>query len=254
MKSDSLEPLLKTLKPDVAVPAGLAARIMQAVDKKAAVLERRQVFWSSLKLAFGVTALIYGFTAVVLNLLNSDLSSYLGVVNEDPSVLLTYEGARALLEQVPVLSALIFFAGLVYSIRHLMIRGVRARKLSSVMAGLFVVVAAGSFVGGIAVGATQSGTSTADASSVLFNPVVTKSSDYQYSSSGEVTQVENVDADTVEVTILLPDGTEKTVEVPLSVLAEKEVIQKGDRLYILGQPGGFKKPGNMKANFVHFGQ
>jgi uncharacterized membrane protein YhaH (DUF805 family) len=257
MKPDRIDRLLHGLPSDQTVPRGLSARILEAVEQRAAKLERRQIFWAALRLSLGVTAVIYGFTAMVLNLLNSNLNSYMEVVAEDPSILFTVDGLRALMEQVPILSALIFFTGLVYSIRHLMMRGVRARKLSTVMAGLFVVVACGSFVGGIAVGATNSGQMSVEASSVLFNPVVTPSSDYQYSSSGEVTSVENVDSETVEVTILLPNGTKKTVDVPQSVLDKNSdrVIKEGDKIYILGKPGGFPgKQGNFKANFIHLGE
>ena len=251
MKTDKIDQALEKMQADVPVPSGLSARIMKAVEKKAVVLERRQIFVGSVQLALGVSAVIYGFTAIILNLLNGDLNGYLSVVSEDPSLLFTEEGLRALFEQVPILSALVFFAGLVYSIRHLMLRGVRIKKLSSVMAALFVVVAFGSFVGGMAVAANMSGSVTASASESLFTPLVTASNDYQYSSSGEVASVTDLDEETVEVTVLLPGGGQKIVEISKDSMAYKNVIQEGDKLFIVGKPGGFKKSGNMKANFVH---
>src|SRR3989338_6717931 len=101
MNLKPIDHYLEQMEADTPVPAGLSERIMKAVDKRARVLEKRQLFWSSIQLSLGVTAAIYGFTATVLNFLNADLVSYFGVVSENPALLATSDGLLALLEQIP---------------------------------------------------------------------------------------------------------------------------------------------------------
>ena len=91
MKTDKIDQALEKMQADVPVPSGLSARIMKAVEKKAVGIEGRQIFWGSVQLALGASAVIYGFTAIILNLLNGDLNGYLSVVSEDPGLLFTQE-------------------------------------------------------------------------------------------------------------------------------------------------------------------
>lgn len=255
----NLEPILKELKPWTPTPKGLAHRIQTVVHRQAERTSNRIVFWSSVRLALGLCSVILGFTFLVVQWSYAEPLTYLSSVWSEPSLLTSWSGLRAFAEQMMLVPILFFLGGLIYVVRHIMIRGLKSgRVLTGMMASLFVVVAVGSFVGGIAVGASGSESITAFASETIFNPFVKPSSGFSYTAKGVIQSAEEESDLLILVTLELSNGDTKRVEIPKGVWKKHgDEIGAGvgtgfvgKKIFVVGDVGSAED--SLRANFFKF--
>lgn len=255
----TLEPILKELNAWTPVPKGLAHRIQKAVHKEAERAGHRFVFWSSVRLALGLCSVILGFTSLVVQWSYAEPLTYISSVWSEPSLMASWSGLRAFAEQVMLLPFLFFLGGLIYVVRHIMIRGLKSgRVLTSMMASLFVVVAVGSFFGGIAVGASGSESITAFASETILNPFVKPSSGFSYTAKGIVQSAKEESDLLILVTLELSNGDTKLIEVPKGVWKKHGDTMGGGlnqgfigkEIFVVGDIGSMEN--SLRANFFKF--
>jgi hypothetical protein len=258
MKEKQLEKILKKMDSEIKVPAGLAAKISTKVDARAKVLERRQLVWSTAKLGAALLVMIYGLTAATITLMESQIVTFLATIVEVPSLLFSYEGARALLERLPVVSGVILLGAALYAVRHMAIRGVRKNTaiLGTVMASLAVVVVSGAFVAGMAIGVNSSDDVQQLAGNKIFSPIVQAASQHQFGTSGQLASVEVTD-DGAFMLLKTADGEERSVSVGpkfIDDFKKKNGVEPkpGDNVFIIGHPeapfpGGTPE---IKANYL----
>lgn len=230
MKDSTLAKYMKKIDEDVKVPKGLAAKISKSVGKRVAMLEKRRIITSFLKLGVAFGFVIYGLTATIMNIVGSGFVTYMSSIGEDPSILFSSDGFLAFWEMLPIVSLILLAAAAFYAVRHLMIKGVQTRPhlYASVMTGMFMFVIGGSFIGGMAVGT--------DAIDSFFDPLVKDT--YAYSTKGEVVEVSSDDLGGYAVTLLMSNGEQREIEIAREIFERRKMreIQKGDHLFVLGGP------------------
>jgi hypothetical protein len=233
---DKIKNWLEELDEKILVPENLSQKIQHAVSRKARVLHRKEMFWAGVKLAVSLGIAIYALTAIILTIMDS--STYLSSLLQTPKVIFSREGFNSFMERVPILSMILFSLAAIYSVRHMVIKGLHRNKMvyQSVFAVMAIFVLGGTFLGGMAIGSNSSEEVQNIASESLFEAVTVSEDDYEYSTVGTVITVKEFEDQTI-IVVKMDSGFTRAIKVTETVLANMgELPEVGDRIFALGGP------------------
>lgn len=247
MQNSDLEKLIKNSK-DIKVPSDLLSKIKNSVNLRARVLEKRRIIWSSVKVGVSLATMIYFLTGTLINLINSDFFHYVSGFSANPYLILTYDGVNALLEQVPLITLTIFIVALIYLISHRIIKGLKnyPSLYGRVMASFAVIFLTFGMTSGLALASSNNPKLNDFSAAKIFKPFLREKIKGNFSSVGTVTDVKKTEDGSTEITILQPDGEEKTVELKET----DEKLDKGQKLFIIHEKMSRSEKRKLRGDFV----